>query len=79
MTNKKTGRSAAQKKPVEKKTPAKKTAPAAKEEVKLVAPLDQGAFKTMLQLIDASDIKGGDAQNILKLKAELARVAGLTK
>ena len=79
MTNKKTGRSAASKNTPANKTPAKKTAPAAKEEVKLVAPLDQGAFKSLLQIIDNSDIKGGDAQNILKIKAELARVAGLTK
>ena len=42
-------------------------------------PLTQDAFKMVLGIIDRSDVKGSDAGNIILLKQELARVAGLSQ
>lgn len=69
-----------------KKTPAKK--PAAKKNAnkqprveqptqQLVQPLAKEALQMVLGIIDRSDVKGGDAGNIIMLKQELARAAGI--
>lgn len=60
-----------------KKTPAKK--PAAKKaeaEQNLVAPMHPDAFKLAMTIVNQADIKGGDAETIVLLKRELARVSG---
>jgi len=74
-----------------RKTPAKRPAkvkgkvdPAAKgtpavETPKLVEPLDSDSFKRVMDLIDASTIRGRDAEAVIRLRRELARVAGLLK
>ena len=43
----------------------------------LVTPLDREALRMTIEIIAKSDIKGGDAQNILLLKRELMRAAGV--
>lgn len=43
----------------------------------LVAPLDQQAFQYAIKLIDSAPMVGGEAGNIIMLKRELARVAGI--
>ncbi len=49
----------------------------ATDQLGLVTPLDKNALQTVLNMIDNSDVKGADAQNILLLKQELIRAAGL--
>ena len=69
-----------------KKTPAKRK-PAAKKPAaeapvqtpdgsELVAPMHPDAYKLAMRLINTSDVKGGDAETIVLVKRELARVAG---
>jgi hypothetical protein len=72
-----------------KKTPAKKAVrktPAAKkpatrakepEARPLVEPLNSQMFKFLMELIDNAPIAGRDAMNVLALKQEVARVAGV--
>lgn len=43
----------------------------------MVTPLDREALRLTIEIIDRSDIKGSDAQNILRLKRELMRAAGV--
>lgn len=45
----------------------------------LVKPLAQDAFRFVMSVIDRSDFKGGEAGNVIILKNELARVAGLSQ
>lgn len=73
MTVKQTKKPAAKSPAAE--TPAVATPPVAPA---APAPLDKQAFQMVLNIIDASDIKGSDAGNIILLKQELARVAGLS-
>ncbi len=65
-----------------KKTPAKRPAKVKIPEApppKLVQPLDGDSFKRVMDLIDASTIRGRDAEAVIRLRRELARVAGLLK
>lgn len=62
-----------------KKPAAKKAAAEEKPEqpeVQMVAPMHPDAFRLAMAIVNAADIKGGDAENVLLLKRELARVAG---
>ena len=43
----------------------------------MVQSLDQQAFQYAMKLIDTAPVTGADAGNIIMLKRELARVAGL--
>lgn len=54
--------------------------PAVKPELastNLVEPLGQNAFQLILQIIDNADFKGREASQVLAVKMELIRVAGL--
>ena len=41
-----------------------------------VAPMHGDAFNMAMQIVNASDMKGGNAEAVVLLKRELARVAG---
>lgn len=73
-----TGKKPAAKKPAEEpKVPAAPGAQAAPNARPLVQPLAPDAFKFVLAIIDNAEFKGGDAGNVIMLKNELARVAGM--
>ena len=89
MTNKKTKRAPA--KSPRSKLPAKVPA-APKPEVKtpdkeiaqpepqlstLVEPLSEQVFQLLMQIIDNTDFKGREVNQVIAVKLELARVAGL--
>ena len=42
----------------------------------MVAKMHPDAFRLAMQIINVADIKGGDAETVVLLKRELARVAG---
>jgi len=44
---------------------------------KQVEPLDKEAFRTVIQIIDRAEFKGSEAGNVIMLKKELARAAGM--
>ncbi len=74
MTRKKTAGRGPAKSQTPAREPAKKPEP---ELEKLVKPLDSGALKLVLSIIDSAAMVGGDAEVIIKLKLELARAAGV--
>ena len=45
----------------------------------LVEPLAPQALKLVLSIIDVAPMKGSDAQMVIQLKMELARVAGVQR
>lgn len=45
--------------------------------VEMVEPLNQNAFQLIMQIIDNADFKGREVSQVLAVKLELARVAGL--
>ncbi len=60
------------------KLPAKKpAAPTPTPAQPSVAPLDGNVFKLLIQIIDNADFKGREVNQVLAVKLELARVAGL--
>jgi len=68
--------------PAKSKTPAVEPAntPEPNQELaKLVEPLAPNALKLALDIIDNATIKGADAQLVIQLKLELARVAGVQR
>ena len=73
----------AKKKPAVKKSAVKKApvqepaAQAQPEQANLVAPLDQKAFQFAISIIDLAPMTGADAGNVILLKQELARAAGM--
>ena len=71
-----------------RKTPVRK--PAAVKEVvepqvpaapapQLVQVMQPAAFQMVMSIIDEASVKGSDAGNVIMLKQELARVAGMTQ
>lgn len=74
------------KKKVPAKMPAKKpVAKAVQEELEdkqpdpregYVKPMHEDAYKMALTIINRADVKGGDAEAVVLLKRELARVSG---
>ncbi len=56
--------------------PKARTKPKAKPTT-LVVPLDPKAFQYAIKLIDSAPTVGADAGNVIMLKRELARAAGL--
>ena len=69
--------------PVQTKTPAKEPAktpePAQEQLATMVEPLAPQAFQLVVNIIDSAPMKGSDAQIIIQLKMELARVAGVQR
>lgn len=75
-----------------KKTPAKKAvtpkkspvpeavqkAMAGEDAPKMVQAMHPDAFRLAVEIVNRADIKGSDAETIMLLKRELARVAGQT-
>lgn len=53
------------------------TAEVLPEPTVLVAQLSQNAFQLIMQIIDNANFKGSEAGQVLAVKLELARVAGL--
>lgn len=49
----------------------------APEKLALVAPLSEPVFRLVMQIIDNTDFKGREINNVIAVKMELARVAGL--
>lgn len=71
------------KKPAPRKKPvAKAVEEAVKEdaqeapEPETIAPMHPDAFRLAMTIVNNADIKGGDAETIILLKRELARVSG---
>ncbi len=66
--------------PAKPKTPAAEPAATPEPQLStLVEPLAPQALKLALNIIDNADIKGKDANLVIQLKLELARVAGVRR
>jgi hypothetical protein len=63
------------------KTPAGKPGEKAQEPEgpKLVQVMQPAAFQMVISIIDDAKIKGSEAGNLIMLKNEMARVAGMTQ
>lgn len=64
------------KEPVAPKPEAETPKPSEQKTV-LVEPLSGPAFQLTMQIIDSADFKGRDVNQVIAVKMELARVAGL--
>jgi len=63
--------------PAKTQTPAKVPAKTPEKLLTLVEPLAPNALKLVLAIIDNATMKGSEAQLVIGLKVELARVAGV--
>lgn len=77
-----TKKTAAKKVVAPKKTPVAEAVDAAVEEVgeqaapAMVTPMHPDAYRLAMAIVNRADVKGGDAETIVLLKRELARVSG---
>jgi hypothetical protein len=80
-SQKKTPAKRSARKPRAKKPAPKVDADAKKAEdnkrPEMVAPLNREAFQMVMSIIQNANIKGADVENVIQLKMELMRVAGV--